>query len=202
MKKIAFMLCFFALIFYHSTAQAKFPVHLGGFALGGDTAAYQNSINMESCREIPFKTYLGEGRIIPPPGFKSGTITYGLCDKKNKILRIKLKFKDSSRPFFKKLLREYKEQLGQPDEYKGDPFHTLIAWKWSFTNNKKEKISLILQYNNVIGDEKMGNTVKLTLMSQLKKERACFKKNFPKKRRKPDKTRMDSKAMWKMFVPY
>jgi hypothetical protein len=145
--------------------------------------------------------YLGEEQVIPPQGFKSGRITYGLCDRPDKILRIKLKFADSSKDFFNILLGKYKEKLGEPDEYKGDPFQTIIAWKWSFTNEQNEKISLILQHNMMVKDEKMGNSVKLTLISQFEKEEKCCLAKIVKK--KPSvQPKLNKKAMWKLFVPF
>ncbi len=202
MKRTIFILCFSILLFSNTSALAKFPVHLGGFTLGNDIKNYPNQINLESCREIPFNRYLGEGEIISHPGFKSGLISYGLCDRPNKILRIKLKFADSSRKFFNKLLKKYKQQLGPPSEYKGDPFQTIIAWKWSFTNDQNERISLILQHNRMVEDEKMGTAVKLTLTSQIEKERTCFMTKFPETKNTHTQSQIPQKALWKLFVPF
>jgi hypothetical protein len=129
-------------------------------------------------------------------------ITYGLCDRPNKILKVKLKFADSSKKNYKKLLKRYKKQLGEPHEYKGDAFRTMIAWKWSFSNNQNEKISLILQYNEMNADEKIGVAVKLTLTSQIEKERACFMAEYPGKKKKLEKAKLKGKALWKLLVPY
>ena len=118
------------------------------------------------------------------------------------ILRIKLKFADSSKSFFKKLLRRYEKALGPPDEYRGDPFQTVIAWKWSFVNDKNEKISLILQHNTMVEDEKLGNAVKLTLTSQIEKERDCFMTKFPQKEKTKVQSKISKKALWNLFVPY
>ena len=202
MKKRIFILCFSILLFFHHPANAKFPVHLGGFTLGDDIASYHQQMDMKTCREILFNQYMGEGKIFPPPGFKSGLVAYGLCDNPNKILRIKLKFADSSKSFFEKLLKKYKKHLGPPDEYKGDPFQTMIAWKWSFTNDQKEKISLILQHNDVVEDEKIGTAVKLTLTSQIEKERACFMNRFPGRKKPPARPGLAGKSMWNLFIPY
>ena len=202
MKKKAGILCFLILLILQAPAQAKFPLHIGGFTLGDDFTHYPHLINMETCRKILFNQFLGEGEIMPQPGFKSGLIAYGLCDTPNKIVRIKLKYADSSKTFFNTLFNRYKQQLGTPLEYKGDPFQTLIAWKWSFTNEKNETISLTLQHNTMDTDEKMGNAVKLSLTSQIEKERECFKARFPKKSSHPDLPVTPSKELWDLFVPY
>ncbi len=201
-KKLIFFAGFLILLFLPNYALAQFPIHLGGFILGDDITNYKDLVDMETCRKVPFNRYLREGEIITRPEFKSGMITYGLCDRPNKILKIKLKFADSSKKSYKKLLSRYKKQLGEPDEYKGDAFRTMIAWKWSFTNNKNEKISLILQYNEMNEDEKIGVAVKLTLTSQIEKERACFMADSPGKKKKLEKSRLKGKALWDLLVPY
>lgn len=200
MKIKILIFCFSIFLFSPNHVQAKFPIHLGGFELGDDISNYHHLIDMKTCREDPFTKYLGEGKMLRRAGFKSGLIAYGLCDAPNKILRIKLKFADSSKSFFKKLLHRYKKELGSPTEYRGDPFQTIIAWKWSFVNDKKEKISLILQHNTMVEDEKLGNAVKLTLIRQIEKERACFMKKFPSKNIPLPK--LKEKALWNLYIPY
>jgi len=202
MKNYLLVFCFLPVLFSYHSVHAKFPLHLGGFVLGEDISQYSHLMDMDTCRELPFNEYLEEGQILPQPGFKSGLVAYGTCRSPGKIVRIKLKFIDSSKAFFEKLLKKYREELGQPDEYKGDPFQTMIAWKWSFINDRKEKSSLILQHNIMVDDEKMGNSVKLTLTSRVEEERECFMEKFPEKdppQTQPQKGRED---LWKSFVPY
>jgi len=202
MKKMFFFLSFSILLFSHNIAYAKFPVHLGGFTLGDDIENYKTLVDTKTCRKVLFNRYLKECEIILRPEFKSGIITYGLCDRPNKILKIKLKFADASKKNYKQILSRYKKQFGQPDEYKGDAFKTVIAWKWSFTNNNNERISLILQYNEMNEEEKIGVAVKLTLTSQVEKERACFMADSPDKTKKLLKPKLKGKALWDLLVPY
>ncbi len=202
MKIKILIFCFSFFLFSPNYAEAKFPVHLGGFELGDDISNYNHLIDMKTCREDTFKNYIGEGKMIRRAEFKSGLIAYGLCDAPNKILRIKLKFADSSKSFFKNLLRRYEKELGPPSEYRGDPFQTRIAWKWSFVNAKKEKISLILQHNILVEGEKIGNAVKLTLTSQIEKERACFMAKFPSENTIEPLPKLKRKALWDLYIPY
>ncbi len=202
MKKTFFIVLYVVLFLAPNSAQAKFPVHLGGFIIGDDISNYTNLIDMKTCREVTYNKYLAEGEIYPGPGFKTGLIAYGLCDRPNKIVRIKLKYQDSSKKFFNKLLKQYKKRLGDPDEYKGDPFQTVIAWKWSFSNQKNERLSLTLQHNALVEDKKIGTAVKLTLTSQVEKERACFMAKKPNKDKKSHSGKAVSKNMWEFFIPY
>ncbi len=202
MKKNIVAICFLMVLFPYHSVYAKFPIHLGGFVLGEDISHYHHLMNMETCREVPFHEYLEEGQILPQPGFKSGLIAYGMCHSPKKLVRIKLKFSDSSKAFFEQLLKKYREELGQPDEYKGDPFQTMIAWKWSFVNERNEKSSLILQHNIMVDDEKMGNSVKLTLTSQLDRERECHMEKFPENDPPKIPAKKSREDLWKSFVPY
>ena len=51
----------------------------------------------------------------------------------------------------------------------------IIAWKWSFKNERGDSISLILQHSR---DEeyKWGNSVKLTNTTLMEEERLCYEK--------------------------
>ena len=200
--KIILIFCFSIFLFTPNYARATFPIHLGGFELGTDISNYPQLLDMKTCREDTFNKHLGEGMMIQQVGFKSGLIAYGLCDAPNKIVRIKLKFTDSSKSFFTKLLRRYEKELGAPTEYRGDPFQTLIAWKWSFVNDKNEKISLILQHNTMVEDEKLGNAVKLKLTSQIEKERDCFMTKFPEEDIAEPLPEIEGKTLWNLYIPY
>ena len=201
MKKYVFLIPFVLSVLISPHAQAKFPIHLGGFIISDDINQYPGIIDPDTCQPDIINAYIGECRVVPPPGFKSGSVSFGRCERTNKIVRIKLKYEESSKQFYSTLLKKYKAQLGDPTEYRGDPFQTLIAWKWSFTDAHGETLSLILQHNSTIADEKMGNAVKLTWTSQLKAERDCYiKKNPPvppKRTETPDK-----KDLWRSFIPY
>lgn len=183
--------------------QAAFPIHLGGFTLGEDVSIHREKVNMTSCRPMRYMEYLGEGETQNIPGFKSGLIAFGTCDRPNKILRIKLKYKERSKAFYKELMERFENRFGAPSEYLGDPFQILIAWKWTFEDSKGGRISLILQHNTQDTDEKIGNAVKLTLTSQIERERACFKADHPKaKGRGQAGKELRSREMWKRYVPY
>ncbi|WP_022666046.1 hypothetical protein [Desulfospira joergensenii] len=204
MGKKIIILVFGILLLWTIPVWAEFPVHLGGFVLGEDISKYQGLVQMTTCREMARTPYLAEGEIMPLQGFKSGLITYGLCHRPNKILRIKLKFIDSSKNFFSLLLDRYTDRFGAPGEYKGDPFQTLVAWKWSFTNPQKERISLILQHNKMIEDEKKGTVVKMTLTSQLDNEKICYQKTHPEPESPVQfsQPKLSKEQMWKHFIPY
>ena len=206
MKKTWLLLLSFATLFTlaanPAAAGAKVPMNLGGFTLGADIHDYKDRIDLDTCHAVRYQEYLSEGVMKPSPGFKSGLISFGLCDKVHKVVRIKLKFLNPSKRFFKKLLKKYEKQLGPPDEYKGDPFQTMIAWKWSFESDSGQRVSLTLQHNLADTDEKIGNAVKMTLVDQVEREKECFYKKHPEKVSPLPVDELKGKAMWEMYVPY
>jgi hypothetical protein len=107
-------------------------------------------------------------------GFKSGLIGYGTCASPGRIVRIKLKYADSTRKFYESLLALFKKRFGEPVEWRGDPFHVVIAWKWSFVDKGNNRISLLLQHNTKDEEEKMGNSVKLNMRNFVEDEYRCF----------------------------
>jgi hypothetical protein len=115
-----------------------------------------------------------EVQLIPDhvPGIKSGTVAYANCDQIGRIVRIKLKFDNETREFFDDLLTRYRARFGKPLEWRGDPFQTVMSWKWSFTDLQGEQVNLELTHSRD-DDYKTGNFVKMTLRSLWVREDAC-----------------------------
>ena len=66
-----------------------------------------------------------------------------------------------------------------PMDWRGDPFHVVLAWKWGFTDNDGNHISLILQHNTLDQEQKMGNSIKMTVTNWIDDEEACYLKKHP-----------------------
>ncbi len=167
-----------------AAGEGTIPQAIGPFALGRDIGELETALQMESVLPIRYQEYLNEVEIRPPKGLKSGLIAYGLCAQPGKIVRVKLKYRDSSREFYDDLLERIKQRFGRPNEYNGDPFHIVIGWKWSFVDASGQRISLNLAHNTRDVEEKFGNTIKLTLISAIEQERACYLKQNPAVRKR------------------
>jgi hypothetical protein len=204
MKKILFLLVLTALMAAPVICRAQAPIQVAGFVLGADIHAFEQVVRMESALPVRHARYISEVETGELKGFKSGIIGYGTCAAPGKIVRIKLKYAESSKKFYDSLLKRFKKQFGEPDEWRGDPFHIVLAWKWSFTDNDGSTISLILQHNTRDSESKIGNAVKLTRTSQIEKEQACYEDKQPATKRiaseKSDIKRMGPEE-WKQFVP-
>ena len=83
-----------------------------------------------------------------------------------------------------KLLKQIKKRFGDPIEYRGDPFHIVIGWKWSFVDQDNNRISLTLQHNSGDQNAKTGNSIKLTMTSLIEKDQICYKENELNQREK------------------
>jgi hypothetical protein len=186
-----------------SLAQA--PHQVGGFTLGKNIADYTEMLNMDSALPMRHMEYLKEVEIKEMEGFKSGLIWYGTCARPGQIVRIKLKYADSTKKFYRKLLELCKERFGEPTEWRGDAFRVVIAWKWSFTDSENNHISMILQHNTKDEEEKKGNVIKLTLWNLMEEEHLCFEKKHPELRKKSRKQghgkRGRGPVNWDRFVP-
>lgn len=180
-------------LFALAAGAAELPRVLGGFVLGESIETAADRLRMDTAAKVRETGCLMEVDVIPGEGFESGSINYGACVAQNRIVRIKLKYADGSEKFFKMLLNRYKQRFGEPNEWKGDPFHVVIAWKWTFKDRDGSRVSLILQHNHQDDEEKIGNSVKLTLSDEMaaeirhgRKGRSKTKPEAPAIRKTPD----------------
>jgi len=184
--------------------RADAPHGVGGFVLGHSIADYRDRVDMSTDLPIRHMEYLREVEIRPIDGFKSGLIHYGTCHVPGTIVRIKLKYADSRKAFFDQLLKRFKDRFGAPSEWRGDPFHIVIAWKWSFTDPDGNRISLVLQHNTKDVEEKLGNSVKMALTNIIEKERACYLKKTGESesdRTRRQRRRENDAVDWNLFIP-
>ena len=151
------------------------PHQVGGFVLNRDIADFRDFVIMETALPIRYMDNIEEVEIKSAKGIKSGYIAYTTCAAPGHIVRIKLKYKDESKEFFENLLKRIKKKYGEPDEYRGDVFHILIAWKWSFVDKDGNQISMTLQHNTLDPEEKEGNAIKLTMTNLIEKDQHCYK---------------------------
>ena len=150
------------------------PHQVSVFVLNRDITDFGDYIIMETALPIRYMENIEEVEIKPIKGLKSGLIAYATCAAPGHVVRIKLKYKDASKSFFEDLLKRIKNKYGDPDEYRGDPFRILIAWKWSFTDKDGNRISMTLQHNSQDADEKRGNAIKLTMINLVEEDQRCY----------------------------
>ncbi|ADU61298.1 MAG: hypothetical protein KUA35_00085 [Pseudodesulfovibrio sp.] len=176
----AFIILALILLSAPCLAAEPLPLTLSVFTLGKDVDLYQSYCDGSqglSQTDIPFLSETNL-RADSVPGVRGGSLTHGNCLGDRKLLRVKLKFHDTSQKFFNALLKEYTKQFGEPDSYQGDTFKNVIAWQWNFARGK-EAVSLLLMWSR---DKEMrpGVSIKMTLESLLDAEYDCYKAAFDK----------------------
>lgn len=178
---------------------ADFPQRIGPFILGHDISEFKAYMDMSTELSLRYLENVKEVEIRPISGFKSGLIAYGSCKNPGKVVRIKLKYQDESKAFFNTLRKKIEARFGKFVEYRGDPFQVVISWKKSFRDSQGNSISLIIQHNTRDEEEKMGNSIKLTLTNLMEDERHCPKDETPDQPEKP--IRIPVKDHWDWFAP-
>ena len=193
------------LLFVPGVTRAEAPHGVGGFVLGQNIEKYADQVIMDTALPVRYSENMEEVEIKFTQGFKSGIITYGTCAKPGQIVKIKLKYADFSKEFHKNLLKRFKKQFGEPDEYRGDPFGIVKAWKWSFVDEQNQRISLNLQHNAMDAEEKKGNAVKITNTTLIEEDALCYKRkqldHRERLRQREWKAVNPESTGWDLFVP-
>ena len=207
MNRCMFFSILFAilLLFPNHGLADKAPRKIAGLTLGEQIGMFVDLVQMETSIVLRDRQYLREVRTREIDGYESGTIDFGNCSKPGQIVRIKLKYDYEDKKFYDELLERFKKRYGEPDEWRGDPFHVIIAWKWSFRDKNGNKISLILQHSRD-EDYKWGNSVKLTNTSLMEQERLCYEKKNKEEEGKEEtksgsKKRRLSEKDYQLFIP-
>jgi hypothetical protein len=206
MKKIQVLAAGAALLWIANVCQAADAPHqVAVFKLNGNIADIKDYVIMETALPTRYMENIEEVEIRPIEGIKTGLIAYATCAAPGHIVRIKLKYDDSSKDFYEKLFAKIKAKFGDPDEYRGDPFHILISWKWSFVEKDGTRISMTLQHNAMDTEEKLGNAIKLTMTSLLEEDQRCYEAKaldkLDKLRQLEEKTITTGLTGWNLYVP-
>ena len=204
-RQITLIAVLASILFSTECLAADAPHQVAVFKLNGSISDVKDYVIMETALPIRYMENIEEVEIKPIEGIKSGLIAYATCAAPGQIARIKLKYKDSSKAFFEKLIKKIKKKYGEPDQYRGDPFHILISWKWSFVDDDGNRISLTVQHNSMDTEVKMGNAIKLSLSNLIEEDQRCYKTKALDKRQnlRQRKWRLMTPDLtgWDLFVP-
>ncbi|WP_428560867.1 MAG: hypothetical protein ACP59X_17580 [Solidesulfovibrio sp. DCME] len=172
-----FRFCCFALALClaATSALAEVPSSLAGVSLGDAADHYKNRLTLSKAKPLADAPWL---RRIPVRGdahFAAGYVLVGTCAAPGRVARIKMRYRDASLDFFRKISGEMLARYGDPTEYKGEIDGRVMGNKWGFSDPWLRPVSLILQ--RVEGEDPesgSGNTVKLTNWGLLEAERTCW----------------------------
>ena len=199
MKKAVCLWIFLLVFSAGSPCLADTPNQIGPFVLGRDIGDFSAYVDMQSELPIRYLETIKEVEIKPIKGFKSGLIAFGTCAAPGKVVRIKLKYADDSKAFFEALHEKIEARFGKFDEYRGDPFQIVVGWKKSFSDSHGNSISLIIQHNSRDEEEKIGNSIKLTLTNLFDSDCNCQQKKVTETSEQPIEIATPDK--WDLFIP-
>ena len=128
MQKIMLWILALLIFIWPSTCPAaEAPHELAGFILGGKMNAHMENIEPDTVLPVRYLESLKEVETKNIRGYKTGLILYTTCITPSRIARMKFKYADPSKAFYHALLKRFKKRFGEPDEYRGDPFHNARA---------------------------------------------------------------------------
>jgi hypothetical protein len=206
MKKWLFFASIVAFLWAAGSCLAgNVPHQVSVFVLNRNIADFREYVIMETALPIRHMENIEEVEVKSIKGIKSGLIAYATCTAPGHIVRIKLKYTDSSKKFYENLFERIKQKYGKPDEYRGDPFHIVISWKWSFVDKDDNHIGMTLQHNTIDTEEKQGNSIKLTMSSLIEKDQECYRAKAldqrEKLRHRDWKVMTPDLSGWDLYVP-
>ena len=181
-------------IVYSTISLAAVPREIGGLVIGGNIEEFKDKLNLDTAIPIRFREYLKEATVKKIDGFKSGVVWYGTVSSPGRIMRISLKYEDSSREFYDTLLKEFRNRFGRPSEWRGDSFGVFIAWKWSLADAQGKRVSMVLQHNIQDPDQKMGNVIKLTMWNLIDEEQRIFEQKYQDRSKSIGETKTETRA--------
>lgn len=180
-KRILGILIIFCVLSFSGFCLAQTPHQVGGFVLGKNISEYNDKLRMDTAIPIRHIEWINEVEIKRMDGYKSGYIWYGTCSSPGQIVRITLKYADPSKKYYEKLLKIFKKNFGEPTEWRGDSFHIVLAWKWSFKDKQGNRIGLELQHNTRDEEMRKGNTIKLRMVNLIEEEAECYERKRTEK---------------------
>ncbi len=160
-------ICFLSLSVPLFVYGADAPLEFGGLKLGTDITEYPH---------LEYSNFLKDVVVTDWNGFAKGMISYGVCRDPGKIVKIRFKYMDTSKKFYRNLLKRYKEKFGKPGKWEGDAFGIQHIWKWTFVDGKQNRVVMIMQHNLKDAKLPIGTVVTLSYPDLIERERACFDK--------------------------
>ena len=158
-----------------AVAPAETPTSLGGVTLGEPVAKAKGRIKTNRAKDVKGSPWVRRLPVAGDKFFSGGYVLVGTCAAPGTVARIKMRYRDDSLDYFRKISGEMLARYGDPTEYKGDFEGRTMGNKWAFSDASLKPVSLIVQRTEGEDPELgEGSTVKLTNWGMLEAERACW----------------------------
>ncbi len=195
---VVFLRSFFSLLFIliavSFSANAAVPKKIAGIELGS---------NVEQYPDFEVSNYLKETVVMDWHGFDKGIIFYGICHSPGTIVKLQMKYENSTKAFFDTLLSRFKKKYGPPTEWDGDSFGINHIWKWKFVDEQGRQVRMTLHHNLQDTDQNIGNQVKISYPEMMEQEHLCFLKQCQEITDPEQKKRKEElkKSSWEDLIP-
>lgn len=157
---------------------------IAGIVLGEPVGAIKSRVDFKNALPMWDRPYMSRAKLSKTMGFKSGYVEFGTCTTPNRILRIKLKYKDDSLDFFVELLKAMSAKYGKPVEWRGNASGTVKGYKWSkMLDGQQVNITLLRSVTDDTNYTK-GNSIRISLPKGIEQELKCAGKE-PSNKKKP-----------------
>ena len=157
---------------------ADAPTSLAGITLGDEATRLKTRIRTDKPKEVDGSPWLRRLPVMADKFYAGGYVLVGTCAAPGRVIRIKMRYRDASMEFYRKIAGDMLQSYGDPTEYKGEFDGRTMGNKWSFTDTSTRPVSLILQRTEGEDPETgTGNTVKLTNWGLIEAERACWQEH-------------------------
>ncbi|MBI9112501.1 hypothetical protein [Maridesulfovibrio ferrireducens] len=199
MKKILLLSLALIVIMVTSAFAKNAPESVAGITIGENISTIRSILDMDSARSPWQEEYIKRIGIKKLEGYNGGYVVVGDCNRKDIILRLKLKYSDSSLSFFNNIYGMLEKRFGKPNDWRGNPFGTLKVWKWSL-NDDLGNVSLILQHFSGNDDSiNSGNSIRISRPSWITDEKKCWEAANPEPKIPSIPAKMKGMS-W--FIPY
>ncbi|MGL1932610.1 MAG: hypothetical protein OCC45_12765 [Desulfotalea sp.] len=167
-----------SLVFASNAYTSEVPKGIAGITLGSKASSYHTE------KDSP---YLIEKAVETNSPFRKATLSYGQCQRKGQILKIKVKYLNKSKKFFDELNDKITAKYGE-GKWQGDSFGIVRSWKWEFKDAEGKKVNLVLDYNLKDTELSMGSVLKISYPVLIEEERLCSIKGQSKDDNTPTNT--------------
>ena len=154
---------------------ATTPHEIAGIALGTDAEAMRARLDISRMALLWDRPWLIRANLKPTKGFAAGYVILGGCATSNRVIRVRLLYKDGSLASFEKLAKIMISRYGVPTPLPAKKGSQYKGYRWVFGPNKTKGIDVLLEHFGTGSDETpAGNVIRLSDDRAMAEEKACY----------------------------
>ena len=157
-----------------SRAGQAAPNEIAGITLGANAEDLRDRLDLSRLAPLWDRPWLIRANLKPTKGFAAGYVICGGCATTNRVERVRLQYKDSSKALFDKLATTLTARYGKPEQVKADKPGAYRGLRWIFGKDKEQGLDILLEhFAEGSDDTPAGNVIRLSDNRALAQERTC-----------------------------